>query len=473
MTQQAQEQIRSEHDVPGPRGLRPGMLRDLQADTPNFLAGLRDRYGPIVRVPLGPTTIYLVSDPVAINDVLISSAPHFDSDIIGKGSNREAPLTRLLGRGLLTSTGEHHKKQRKLLQPLFHRQRVAGYADTFAELAAQRSATWSDGQRLDVLVEMVELTLAVVTRTIFDVDLDSDVTRTVRTALPKNDGPLRWAMSPGGSLLVRLPLPSNLRFQRGRRALDAVVHRMVQERRRTGVVGEDLLSMLIAARDADTGEPMSDQQIRDEVLTLLMAGHDTTANGLAWTFHLLGSNPRAAELLAAEVDEVLGDRLPTFADLPRLAWTKAVFSEALRIYPPVWTVARRALTEYTVLGYRLPVDATVMMSSWVVHRDPRWWPDPERFAPQRWVPSAPDGSTDNLTGTALDRDRPRFSYFPFGGGPRQCIGNEFALLEAVMALATIAQRWRFEPVPGHRVAPRAKIIVRPRGGLPMTVRARS
>jgi cytochrome P450 len=457
--------------IPGPDGFRLSTLRAVQADTPGFLTSMRDTYGPLVRVPLGPQTLHLLSDPEAISDVLIASARNFDSDIVGSSGTREPPLAKLLGNGLLTSTGAQHKKQRKLLQPLFHRQRVASYADAFAELTEQRMDRWSDGERLDALVEMVELTLAVVTRTIFDVALDSDVSRTVRTALPKNDGPLRWAMAPGGALLSRLPLPSNVQFKRGRDALDAVVHRLIAERRRSGADGADLLSMLIAAKDADTGEPMDDRQIRDEVLTLLMAGHDTTANGLAWALHLLGRDARAAELLWTEVDDVLGGRLPGFADLPALTWTRAVFSEALRVYPPVWTVARRALSDHELLGYRVPGDATVMMSAWVVHRDPRWWPDPERFAPQRWVERAPDGSVDNLTGTALAADRPRFSYFPFGGGPRQCIGNEFALLEGVMALATLARRWRFAPAPG-RVTAQAKIIVRPRGGLPMTVHAR-
>jgi cytochrome P450 len=461
--------------IPGPERFRPALVRDMMTNAPRALTALRDRYGQLVRVPLGPQTLHLLSDPDAINDVLISSAKNFDSDIVGgsgASGEREAPLARLLGQGLLTSTGQHHRKQRKLLQPLFHRQRVAGYADAFAEIAEDRADRWSAGQRVDALVEMVELTLAVVTRTIFDVALDSDVTRTVRTALPRNDGPLRYAMMPGGALLSRLPLPSNLQFIRGREALDAVVHRLITERRRAGATGSDLLSLLIAATDADTGEPMTDQQIRDEVLTLLMAGHDTTANALAWALHLLGENPASAARLESEVDDVLGDRLPGFADLPRLPWTRAVLNEAMRIYPPVWTVARRALAPHTLLGHEVPADATVMMSAWVVHRDPRWWPAPERFAPQRWVERAPDGATDNLTGTALVAERPRFSYFPFGGGPRQCIGNEFALLEGAVVLATLARRWRLEPVPGSKVTPQAKIIVRPKGGLPMTVRAR-
>ena len=230
--------------------------------------------------------------------------------------------------------------------------------------------------------------------------------------------------------------------------------------------------MLLAARDADTGAQMDDRQVRDEVLTLLMAGHDTTANALAWSLHLLGTHPVARAQLFAEVDDVLGDRLPVMADVPRLPWTRAVLSEAMRIYPPVWTVARRALHEHTIAGYRLPTNTVVMMSPWVVHRDPRWWSEPEHFAPQRWVPQAPDGSTDELTATATAEGRPRFSYFPFGGGPRQCIGNEFALLEGVIALATISRRWQLDPVPGHPVHPQAKIIVRPRPGLPMTVRRR-
>jgi cytochrome P450 len=460
---------------PGPPGVQLRTVRGLMIDAPGFLTSLRDRYGPLVLVPLGPRTMYLLSDPEAIGDVLIASAPRFDSDILGNAAangSGQAPLARLLGRGLLTSIGQQHRKQRKLLQPLFHRQRVAGYVDAFGDIAEQRVAGWTDGAQLDMLAEMIELTMAVVTRTIFDVSLDSEVSYAVRTALPRNDGPLRWTLVPGGELLSRLPLPSNRQFLRGRNRLYTVVHQLIAERRSNGATGTDLLSMLIQARDQDTGEPMDDEQVRDEVLTLLMAGHDTTANSLAWALHLLATNPAMAEQLYIEVDQVLNGRLPTFADMPALPWTRAVFAEALRIYPPVWMVARRALAEHTVLGRHVPANATVAMSPWVVHRDPRWWPDPERFAPQRWVDRFPDGSTDNLTATAQSPDRPRFSYFPFGGGPRQCIGNEFAQLEGAVVLATLARDWRVEPVPGHTTQPQAKIIVRPRGGLPLRVKAR-
>jgi cytochrome P450 len=268
-----------------------------------------------------------------------------------------------------------------------------------------------------------------------------------------------------------MPFPSNIRFWRGRAALDSVVFRLIEQRRSTGAKGNDLLSLLLQARDADTGEPMNARQVRDEVLTLLMAGHDTTANALAWAFYLLSGSDEARERLYAEADEVLRGRPATLADLPRLIWTTAVIQESLRIYPPVWTVGRRPLHERAVAGYTLPADSMIMMSPWVVHRDPRWWPEPERFAPQRWIPAGGEFS-DRLTGTALGEDRPKFAYFPFGGGPRQCIGNVFAQMEAVLVLATISKTWRFDLASGARVTPRARIIVRPRPGLPMTARRR-
>lgn len=461
--------------VPGPAGSRLRLLRGLATHPPRLLTALRDEYGPVVRLRLGPMTVYVASDPADVQDVLVTSSRAFGNDILRSGTGeggKEPPLARLLGRGLLTSDGELHKRQRRLMQPLFHRQRIAEYADAFVELSERQAAGYTDGARVDMHTEMVELTLAVVTRTIFDVALDGRVAATVRTALPRNDGPLRFSALPAGQLLARLPLPSNVRFARGKAALDAVVTQLVTERRAAGATGSDLLSMLVAAQDADTGELMDDVQVRDEVLTILMAGHDTTANALAWAFHLLGENPRARLEMQRELDEVLAGRAPTAADLPRLAWTDAVLSEAMRIYPPVWTVGRRPLADHVIGGYDIPANSMVLMSPWVVHRDPRWWPQPERFAPQRWVTAMPGGDTDELTGTALDPSRPRFAYFPFGGGPRQCIGNVFARMEGVLALATISRRWSFDPVPGSAVRAQAKIIVRPRPGLPMTVSRR-
>jgi cytochrome P450 len=458
--------------MPGPNRIPLSSLRTLSTHPPLFFAGMRDRYGPIVRLPMPQRQLILVSDPAAVQEVLVTANRFYGNDILrsGPAGKRRTPLTMLLGQGLLTSDGDLHRSQRRLIQPLFHRQRIAAYAETFVDLSARHAERWTDGGQVDMLREMVSLTLAIVARTVFDVALESGTADTIRTAMPRNDGPLRYALMPLGGLLARLPSPSNIRFWRGKAALDAVVFDLIAQRRRAGAEGGDLLSLLLQTRDADTGAPMDDQQVRDEALTLLMAGHDTTANGLAWSFHLLAQNPDAVRRLHAEIDEVLGDRPAQLADVPRLTWTTAVFSEALRIYPPVWTVGRRPLQARELSGYRIPTDAMVMMSPWVVHRDPQLWPEPERFAPQRWI--AGTDERDPLAGTAVTPDRPKFAYFPFGGGPRQCIGNVFAQMEAVLALATICQRWRFERAGSGRVQPQARIIVRPRPGLPMRVTRR-
>ncbi|GAA3265677.1 cytochrome P450 [Dactylosporangium vinaceum] len=460
--------VRPAAEIPGPRRIPLSALRTLSTQPPVFFAAMRERYGPVVRLPMPQRELILVSDPALVQEVLVTANRFYGNDILrgGPGGERQTPLTMLLGKGLLTSDGDLHRRQRRLIQPLFHRQRIAAYADTFAELSARHVQRWPDGGRVDMLTEMVTLTLAIVARTVFDVALESRTAETIRTAMPRNDGPLRYALMPLGSLLARIPSPSNIRFWRGKAALDRVVFDLIAQRRRAGGDGGDLLSLLLQTRDADTGEPMDDRQVRDEALTLLMAGHDTTANGLAWSLHLLAQHPDAQERLYAEVDTVLGGRRATLADVPRLVWTTAVFQEALRIYPPVWTVGRRPLQPRELAGYHIPVDTMVMMSPWVVHRDPVWWPQPEHFAPQRWVEGT-DGR-DPLAGSAVAPDRPKFAYFPFGGGPRQCIGNVFAQMEAVLALATIAQQWRFERVGGD-VRPQARIIVRPRPGLPMRV----
>lgn len=465
--------LRAPELMPGPQRIPFSAVRTLATQPPRFFAAMRERYGAFVRLPLPQRPIYLVSDPEAIQEVLVTANRFYGNDILRSTATgkRQTPLTMLLGQGLLTSDGDLHRKQRRLIQPLFHKQRIAAYGDAFVELSREHTTRWPDGGEVDMLREMVLLTMAIVARTVFDVALESDVAETIRTAMPRNDGPLRYALMPAGGLLARLPLPANVRFLRGRAALDSVVFKLIARRRADGAQGGDLLSLLLQARDADTGEPMDDRQVRDEALTLLMAGHDTTANGLAWAFHLLSGSPEATRRLYAEVDEVLAGRPATIDDLPRLRWTTAVFEEALRIYPPVWTVGRRPLRERELAGYRLPADAMVMMSPWVVHRDPRWWPQPERFAPQRWV--EPDaGERDPLAGSALGADRPKFAYFPFGGGPRQCIGNVFAQTEAVLALATISQSWRFTAIGREQVRPQARIIVRPRPGLPMRVERR-
>jgi len=459
--------------VPGPTGRLRGLLA-MSGSPLDYVTGLRDQYGPVVRIPLGWRELYMINEPEAVHQVLVTSHRNFAKDVMSVGRGKwAAPLEVILGKGLVTSDGSFHRKQRRLIQPMFHHERIAGYGRAFAGLSDAVQSGWKDGDRLDMQAEMTELTLAIVARTLFDVSLDSDVARTIRTAIPRHEGPMRWDSLPFARYLAKLPLPGNKRFYEGRDNLDGIVYGLMAERRRGDGQGADLLSLLLAARDADTGEPMDDLQVRDEAITLLLAGYETMASALTWSYHLLGNHPEARERMHAEIDEVLGGRLPTVADLPRLVWTDAVLSEAMRLYPPIMGLARRPLDDFEVCGHRIPKDSFVGIIPWVVHRDPHWWPQPERFAPQRWVQAPPaDGRADELTGHAVAPGRPRLAYLPFGGGARQCIGHAFSRMEGVMALATLGRRWEFEPVPGHRVEALARVTVRPKHGMPMTARRR-
>ncbi|MEU4996093.1 cytochrome P450 [Streptomyces sp. NPDC021622] len=460
-------------DAPGPTGRLRALLA-ISGNPMDYFTGLRDQYGPVVHIPVGFRDFYLVSDPEEIHEVLVTSHRNFSKATMSAGRGKwAAPLSVVFGNGLTTSDGEFHRKQRRLIQPMFHHERIAGYGRAFAEISDDIQSGWKDGERLDMSVEMTELTLAVVARTLFDVSLDSDVARTIRTAMPRHEGPLRWDSLPFARYLSMLPLASNKRFFEGRERLEAIVYQLMAERRKGDGQGADLLSLLLAARDADTGEPMDDRQVHDEAITLLMAGHETTANALAWSYHLLGNHPEARERMHEEIDEVLGDRLPTIEDVPRLAWTDAVLTEAMRLYPPIMGMARRPLADFELRGHRIPKDSFVAILPWVTHRDPELWPQPELFAPQRWLKTPrPADAADALTGHAVAPGRPRLAYLPFGAGPRQCIGNTFSQTEGVMALATVGRHWEFEPVPGFQVNPLARITIRPEHGLPVTARRR-
>jgi cytochrome P450 len=444
-------------EVPRAGGNRLGLLRALRRDPTGTFARLRREYGTMVAVSVPGLRLYLLSDPAAIQEALTHTNRSYAKGLPRSGDPSGPgiqPLERILGRGLLTSYGELWRHQRRLVQPLFHHARVAGYAATFARLAAGAGAGWRDGEVRDMHREMTELTLAIVARTVFDVDLDTEVVAQIRRSLATNLSTARRAAVPWGRLADRLPLPSTRRWNADRAALDALVYDLIARRRAAEGEGGDLLSLLLSARDEETGEGMPDEQVRDEAVTMLLAGHETTASALAFAFHLLGANPAAQEELGAELDGVLGGRLPGADDVPRLRYTTAVLHDTMRLYPPAWMLARRLVQPREVGGYRLPAGSLVVFCPWVVHRDPAWWPEPEAFRPRRWL-SADAG------------ERPRYAYFPFGGGPRQCIGNTFAELEAVVVLATLCRHWRVAPVPGASVGLRALVTLRPAAGVPM------
>jgi cytochrome P450 len=393
------------------------------------LTRLHRRKGAVARIPIPGVRAYLVSDPDAIQDALTRTQREYAK---GVGPQGLEPLKRVLGDGLLTSPPDLHRQQRRLIQPLFHGERVAGWAGTFTALAEAASASWRDGEVRDLHRDMTELTLAIVARTVFDVSVDAEAITTISRAIGRNQRALRREILPGGRLLDRLPLPATRRFQRDSEAVDAVVRRLIDAKR--AEPGDDLLSLLLA-----TGMP--DRQVRDEAMTLLLAGHGTTANALAWTFHLLSQYPQEQDRIAD------GD-----ADV-----TTAVVREALRLYPPAWAIWRRLVSDREVCGRRLRAGSTLILSPWVVHRDPRWWPEPGEFRPERWLGEPPR----------------RYTYFPFGSGPRQCIGNGFAELEAIRVTAAICRGWRLTPAPGAPpVVPQPLVTLRPRHGVALTVRVR-
>lgn len=451
---------------PGPKGAPLiGHLFEFRRDQIAFLMRMAREYGDIVHFKLGSQDIYLLNHPDFIKDVLTT---HHRSFVKGRGLQW---AKRMLGEGLLTSEGEFHRRQRRLSQPAFHRQRIIAYGETMTAYGARMRDQWKEGAPMvsastsnhspgviDMAQEMMRLTLEIVAKTLFDADVQSEA-KEIGEALTVTVEFFNRFTLPFANLMARLPLPSTLRFRKAKRRLDATIHRMIQERRESGEDRGDLLSMLLLAQDEEGSGSMTDEQLRDEAMTIFLAGHETTANALTWTWLLLSQHPEVEAKLHAEIDGVLAGRLPTTDDLPKLVYTEKVFAESMRLYPPVWTLGYRAVNNVEIGGYELPAGAVVLMSQYVAHHDPRYFPDPFRFSPERWTPEA------RLA-------RPKFSYFPFGGGPRVCIGEPFAWMEGILLIATLAQRWMMRLLPGHQVALQPLITLRPKNGLPMTLKRR-
>ena len=436
---------------PGPKhfpitGISPRALLAFRRDPPGFLLEMAARYGDVVYLKAGPRDFYLLNHPDLVEAVLVKRHRSFV-----KGPAVQA--TRgILGNGLLTSEDGYHLRQRRLIQPIFHRQRIEGYGQAMIHYAARMAGAWQTGVPLDVAEAMSALTMSIVGKTLFGTEVEAEAAavgramHTLTEAFAKVNGPL-------GRLYQALRLPPVRRAESARDQLNAIMVRLVAEHRAAGDQG-DLLSMLLAAQDEDDGQGMNDEQVRDEAMTLFLAGHETTANALNWTWLALSQNPAAEAQLHAELDTVLAGRVPTVQDLPRLTYTRMVLAESMRLYPPVWVIGRAAREEVEVGGTRIPAGATVITSQWVLHHDARFYPEPFAFKPERWTPEA-------------QAQRPKFAYFPFGGGPRLCIGEQFAWMEGTLLLATLAQRWRLRLAPGQRMAMQPSITLRPRHGLVM------
>jgi cytochrome P450 len=449
-----------QRQAPGPRRRYPGEhLIAMRRDPLAFLTRLA-AWGDVVGVELGPMRVHLVSRPDLVRDVLVTHHRAFHKGI---GLQR---AKRLLGEGLLTSEGELHRRQRRLVQPAFHHQRIAAYAAAMVDHAGRTSARWEalaaagGGRvRVDAHAEMMRLTLAIVGRTLFDRDVGDRADAIGRALEASLSLFQRLGTMPFAELLERLPLPGNLRFRAARRELDDLVYGMIRERRASPGDRGDLLSMLLLAADDESGAPMSDVLLRDEVMTLVLAGHETTANALTWCWLLLARHPDAEARLQRELEGALGEREATAADLPALPYARAIVSESLRLFPPAWVIGRRAREDVELDGYLIPAGSIVLVSPWVMHRDVRWYAEPERFDPGRWLEGA-------------EAARPRFAFFPFGGGPRICVGEQFAWTEATLVLATLARRWRLRLAPEAPVELRPSITLRPAAGLPMLLERR-
>ena len=430
----------------------PGFIlaRRSYATLPAFFLDVAARHGPLVRFrnPIG--SMYFIDDPTLIEDVLVTKGASYKK---GRGTDR---LSRLLGRGLLTAREPAHLAHRRLVQPAFHRKRIDACARVMVDATIARASNWTAGETIDVNRETIALALEIVARALFGFDLTSDMAR-IGEALDDALEAFPFAMLPFSELFDRLPVPPTLRLNRSRKTLDTIVYRMIAERRAAGSDGGDLLSMLLASRD-DAGAGFDDEGIRDEALTILIAGHETTANAIAWAFYLLGRHPGVEAKLHEHLDATLGDRDPTVDDVPRLDYVRAVLAETMRLYPPAWITARRALRP-TMLGPQaVATNEIVIVSQYVTHRNPRYWPEPERFIPERFLGAEPTA---------------KFAYFPFGGGNRNCIGERFAWLEGILAIATIARRFRLEPLDATPVLTRPFVTLRPATAIRARVVTRS
>lgn len=435
----------------GPKGgYLFGSAAAIRRDQLGFYESCAREYGDVVETRLGPYRILLVYHPDAIEELLVARARDF---VKSPGVQLLRPL---LGDGLFLSEGDTWLRQRRLVQPAFHRQRVAGYGGVMTASTARHVAGWKDGDVVEVHGEMMALTQAIVGKTLFDADVSGDAYEAGQAArvLAEDFGARLRSLQ----LPYWLPTPRNLRSRRAIRRLDRLIHRIIAGRRASAEDRGDFLSMLLNAQDADDGSRMTGRQVRDEAMTMFLAGHETTAVALSWAWYLLAQHPAAEARLGDELRDVLGGRAPSVGHLPRLQYAAMVVTETMRLYPPAYGLGRQAARATEIAGHAIGPGDVLIAPTWVVQRDRRWFDEPEAFRPERWAGD-------------LAQRLPRFAYFPFGGGPRQCIGNSFAQMEAVLVLATIAQRFRLSLIPGQRITPTPYITLRPEPGIRMRLTA--
>lgn len=424
-----------------------GHFRTFRKDPIRFLTVL-STLGDVTTFKMGSQRVYFINNPELLRDLLVTNQSKF---IKGIGLQR----TRIfLGQGLLTSEGSFHLRQRRMMQPAFHRDRINDYAKSMILYADRMAGEWRDGEVCDIDKEMMRLTLSIVGKTLFNADVEGDA-ENVGHSMNQLVGLFNLLLMPYSGVLFKLPVPPAIRFRRAKKQLDDVVYGIINERRRSGADKGDLLSMLLMAQDEEDGSGMSDEQLRDECMTLFLAGHETTANALTWTFYLLSQNPEAEARFHDELDGVLGDGPPTPEDYSRLAFTEHVLAESMRLYPPAWIIGRSAVEDHEFLGYQIPRDSLVLTSQYVLHHDARFWERPDDFIPERWEKQS------------VKEAGQKFIYFPFSRGVRSCIGESFAWMEGVLLLAALGRKWRLELEPSQVIDTEPLITLRPKHGMRM------
>ena len=437
---------------PGPKSILPiSILLNFRRDSIRFLKDIAMKYGDIVHFKIGTIRIVLLNHPDFIKEVLSSQHTNFI-----KG--RPLKMTKeLLGNGILTSEGEFHKQQSQIIQPAFHRKMIDSYAIEMTNCITDLMNSWEEGMKVDIKHEMTKMSLAIAGRTLFSINLDREAPEII-SALTTASNLFGRVTVPFSELLIKLPLPSTFRFYKAKAILDDTIYRMIDERRESNDHYSDLLSLLLEAQKGN-GEGISNKQVRDEALTLFLTAFDTTSNALNWTWYLLSQNPEAEQEMHKEIDSVLRGRIPTAEDIAQLKYTRMVFGESMRVFPPSWVLAREALNDFSIDKYVIPGGALILMSPYLIHHDSRFRKDPEKFDPNAWDEHSRSHNA-------------KYEYFPFGGGPRACIGQSFAWMEGILTLATIGQLWKVKLAPGHRVELLQGINLRPKYGMMMTLHRR-
>jgi cytochrome P450 len=436
-----------------PPEIKSGFLgRRFRLSPIEFLSQLAKK-GDVTTFRIANQRVFFLNHPELVRDVLVTNAHKF---IKGRALQK---AKKVLGEGLLTSEGSFHLRQRRMIQPAFHRQRINHYANVMIQYGERFSDRWQENSVLDVDKEMMRLTLQIVAKTLFDADVEDEADK-VGKALTALVEMFQYVLLPFADLLEKFPLPQTRRFKQAKESLDELIYQIIRERRESGEDKGDLLSMLLMAQDEEDNSLMTDQQIRDEALTLFLAGHETTANALTFSWYLLSQHPEKEAKLIEELEQLLGDRSPVPEDYQKLKYTEAVLAESMRLYPPAWALGRLAIEDYEVNGYKIPKGSLVLLSMYVAHRDERFWEKPNEFIPERW---------EKLS---IKEASSRYIYFPFGGGVRRCIGENFAWTEGILLIATIARKWKLKLEASQKFALRPMITLRPKYGMKMRLQRR-